>query len=99
MTFANWCNYVETGGERRLYRKAFDVVPHIQCEALYSGRLCAEVMMVMYITIFLLQLQTIAFVKFRTDYCISNSQHLQLRLMTVRFRISRGCMCRRKCLL
>lgn len=33
---------------------------------MYSGRLCAEDMMVMYITIFLLQLQTIAFVKFGT---------------------------------
>jgi hypothetical protein len=27
MTFANWCNYVETGGDRGQHRKAFDVVP------------------------------------------------------------------------
>ena len=45
MTFVNCCNYVETGGDRRQHRKAFDVVPHIQCETSYSGHLCAEDMM------------------------------------------------------
>ena len=49
MTFANWCKYVETGGDRRQDRNAFDVVP---CETSFSGLLCAEDMMVMCTAIF-----------------------------------------------